>query len=193
MIRPPTLRRILTGRRLGDPVDLAVDPNIRAVRGRLAAVSVRASSGAGAYVGFALGLVAGMLLGGVFVWFAGAVLDWQRDLAFTFGVARRLLPFGDQLGLLRDIQARWWLVVPGTGLLVGLLGAIVGLLLGGILGAAYNRSPRHALVVVELPRQVAPPVVDSAAKPAIAAASIAPPPKPTRRRAATKRATKPAS
>ena len=161
MIRPPTLRRILTGRRLGDPVDLAVDPNIRAVRGRLAAVSVRASSGAGAYVGFALGLVAGMLLGGVFVWFAGAVLDWQRDLAFTFGVARRLLPFGDQLGLLRDIQARWWLVVPGTGLLVGLLGAIVGLLLGGILGAAYNRSPRHALVVVELPRQVAPPVVDT--------------------------------
>jgi len=161
MIRPPTLRRILTGRRLGDPVDLAVDPNIRAVRGRLAAVSVRASSGAGAWVGFALGLVAGMLLGGVFVWFAGAVLDWQRDLAFTFGVARRLLPFGDQLGLLRDIQARWWLVVPGTGLLVGLLGAIVGLLLGGILGAAYNRSPRHALVVVELPRQVAPPVVDT--------------------------------
>ena len=193
MIRPPTLRRILTGRRLGDPVDLAVDPNIRAVRGRLAAVSVRASSGAGAYVGFALGLVAGMLLGGVFVWFAGAVLDWQRDLAFTFGVARRLLPFGDQLGLLRDIQARWWLVVPGTGLLVGVLGAIVGLLLGGILGAAYNRSPRHALVVVELPRQVVPPVVESAAKPAIAAASVAPPPKPTRRRAATKRATKPAS
>ena len=193
MIRPPTLRRILTGRRLGDPVDLAVDPNIRAVRGRLAAVSVRASSGAGAWVGFALGLVAGMLLGGVFVWFAGAVLDWQRDLAFTFGVARRLLPFGDQLGLLRDIQARWWLVVPGTGLLVGLLGAIVGLLLGGILGAAYNRSPRHALVVVELPRQVVPPVVESAAKPAIAAASVAPPPKPTRRRAATKRATKPAS
>jgi hypothetical protein len=193
MIRPPTLRRILTGRRLGDPVDLAVDPNIRAVRGRLAAVSVRASSGAGAWVGFALGLVAGMLLGGVFVWFAGAVLDWQRDLAFTFGVARRLLPFGDQLGLLRDIQARWWLVVPGTGLLVGLLGAIVGLLLGGILGAAYNRSPRHALVVVELPRQVVPPVVESTAKPAVAAASVAPPTKPTRRRAATKRATKPAS
>jgi hypothetical protein len=201
MIRPPTLRRILTGRRLGDPVDLAVDPNIRAVRGRLAAVSVRASSGAGAYVGFALGLVAGMLLGGVFVWFAGAVLDWQRDLAFTFGVARRLLPFGDQLGLLRDIQARWWLVVPGTGLLVGLLGAIIGLLLGGILGAAYNRSPRHALVVVELPRQVAPPVVESAARRSVAAtvatgapvAGPATPPKPNRRRAPTKRATKPAS
>jgi hypothetical protein len=201
MNRPPTLRRILTGRRLGDPVDLAVDPNIRAVRGRLAAVSVRASSGAGAWVGFALGLVLGMLLGGVLVWFAGAVLDWQRDLAFTFGVARRLLPFGDQLGLLRDVQARWWLVVPGTGLVVGLLGAIVGLLLGGILGAAYNRSPRHALVVVELPRQVAPPVVDATAASPVATAAVAagapaeptPPAKPTRRRAPAKRATKPAS
>jgi hypothetical protein len=190
---------MLTGRRLGDPVDLAVDPNIQAVRGRLAAVSVRASSGAGAWVGFALGLVAGMLLGGVLVWFAGAVLDWQRDLAFTFGVARRLLPFGDQLGLLRDIQARWWLVVPGTGLVVGVLGATVGLLLGGILGAAYNRSPRHALVVVELPRQVAPPVAagaPAAPTPAVVAGAPAEPtapPKPTRRRTAAKRATKPAS
>jgi hypothetical protein len=187
MIRPPTLRRILTGRRLGDPVDLAVDPNIRAVRGRLAAVSVRASSGAGAWVGFALGLVAGMLLGGVFVWFAGAVLDWQRDLAFTFGVARRLLPFGDQLGLLRDIQARWWLVVPGTGLLVGLLGAIVGLLLGGILGAAYNRSPRHALVVVELPRQVAPPVLDTVPRQVPGVPAIDAAPARTRRAADGKR------
>jgi len=202
MNRPPTLRRILTGRRLGDPVDLVVDPNIRAVRGRLAAVSVRASSGAGAWVGFALGLVVGMLLGGVLVWFAGAVLDWQRDLAFTFGVARRLLPFGDQLGLLRDIQARWWLVVPGTGLIVGVLGATVGLLLGGILAAAYNRSPRHALVVVELPRHVAPPVVEPATRPSAApaaapsaapAAAPAAAPKRTRRRAPTRRATKPAS
>jgi hypothetical protein len=201
MNRPPTLRRILTGRRLGDPVDLAVDPNIRAVRGRLAAVSVRASSGAGAWVGFALGLVVGMLVGGVLVWFAGAVLDWQRDLAFTFGVARRLLPFGDQLGLLRDIQARWWLVVPGTGLVVGALGASVGLLLGGILAAAYNRSPRHALVVVELPRQVAPPIAESPARASTSAAAVAPgapvepgaPPKPPRRRAPAKRATKPAS
>ena len=203
MNRPPTLRRILTGRRLGDPVDLAVDPNIRAVRGRLAAVSVRASSGAGAWVGFALGLVVGMLLGGVLVWFSGAVLDWQRDLAFTFGVARRLLPFGDQLGLLRDIQARWWLVVPGTGLVVGVLGATVGLLLGGILAAAYNRSPRHALVVVELPRQVAPPVAPVApAAVAIPVATSAEPataakPASTRRRAPAnppaKRATKPAT
>jgi hypothetical protein len=158
MTRPASLRKILPGRRLGDPVDLVVDPNIRAVRGRLAAVSVRASIAAGAWVGFALGLVVGMLLGGALVWFAGAVLDWQRDLAFTFGVARRLLPFGDQLGLLRDIQSRWWLVVPLSGFVVAVLGLLIGALLGGILGAAYNRSPRHALVVVELPRQVAPPI-----------------------------------
>jgi hypothetical protein len=174
MTRPLTLRRLRAGRRLGDPPDIVVDPNIRAVRGRLAAVSVRASLGAGAWVGFALGLVLGMLLGGVLVWFAGAVLDWQRDLAFTFGVARRLLPFGDQLGLLRDVQERWWLVVPGTGVVIGVLGATVGFLLGGILAAAYNRSPRHAMVVVELPRQVAPPVVD----PVSQQVAVAPAPEP---------------
>ena len=152
MTRPFSLRGVLTGRRLGDPVDLAVDPNIRAVRGRLAVVSVRASVGAGAWVGFALGLVLGVLAGGALVWFAGAVLDWQRDLAFTFGVARRLLPFGDQVGLLRDVHTEWWLVVPVAGLVVGAVSAIFGALLGGILAAAYNRSPSHALVVVELPR-----------------------------------------
>ena len=194
MTSQPSLRRVAKGRRLGDPVDLVTDPNIRAVRGRLAAVSVRASIVAGAWVGFALGLVAGMLLGAVFVWFAGAVLDWQRDLAFTFGVARRLLPFGDQLGLLRDIQARWWLVIPGSGFVVAGLGTIVGLLLGGILAAAYNRSPRHALVVVELPRQVAPPVLETSPKPAASPVAATEPekngtPKRTRRRAATKQAT----
>jgi hypothetical protein len=188
--RPPTLRGILTGRRLGDPVELVVDPNIRAVRGRLAVVSVRASLGAGAWVGFALGLVVGMLLGAAFVWFSGAVLDWQRDLAFTFGVARRLLPFGDQLGLLRDIQTRWWLVVPATGLVVAALGTTVGALLGGILAAAYNRSPRHALVVVELPRQVAAAVSEPVAVPAPrVVAQPAPAPKRARRRAPPKQAT----
>jgi hypothetical protein len=187
MTRSPTLRRVLRGRRLGDPLDIVVDPNIRAVRGRLAAVSVRASLAAGAWVGFALGLVLGMLLGGVLVWFAGAVLDWQRDLAFTFGVARRLLPFGDQLGLLRDVQARWWLIVPGTGFVIAVLGATVGLLLGGILAAAYNRSPRHALVVVELPRHVAPPVTEPAAKPVAAAVPAALPPTAAATTPATKR------
>jgi hypothetical protein len=166
MARAVRARQAFQGRRLGDPVGATSDPGTRAVRGRLSAVSVRASIGAGAWVGFALGLVAGVLLGGAVVWFAGAMLDWQRDLAFTFGVARRLLPFGDQIGLLRDMQARWWLVIPVVGVAVGVLGGLVGALLGGILGAAYNRSPRHALVVVELPSTVAPVALPAARKPA---------------------------
>jgi hypothetical protein len=110
--------------------------------------------GAGAWVGFALGLVLGAIVGATLAWFAGALLDWQRDLAFTFGVARRLLPFGDQLALLRGLEANWWLVVPLTAVAVGLVAAMIGALVGGILAAAYNRSPRHALVVVELPREL---------------------------------------
>lgn len=121
------------------------------VRGRLAAVSVRASFGAGAWVGFALGVVAGAVVGAVLVWFAGTVLDWQRDLGFTLGVTRRLLPFGDQVAALRWLSGTWWAVIPATAVAIGLLGALVGGLIGGLLAAAYNRSPRHASVVVELP------------------------------------------
>jgi hypothetical protein len=149
---------VIRGRRLTDPVDRPADPGTLVVRGRLAGVSVSASMGAGAWVGFALGLVAGAILGAVVSWFSGALLDWQRDLAFTFGVARRLLPFGDQLALLRELEGRWYLVIPAAALAVALLAATVGALLGGILAAAYNRSPRHALVVVELPREVPEPI-----------------------------------
>jgi hypothetical protein len=185
MARPIRARQPFPARRLSDPVGATSDPATRAVRGRLSAVSVRASIGAGAWVGFALGLVAGVLLGGAVVWFAGAMLDWQRELAFTFGVARRLLPFGDQIGLLRDMQARWWLVIPVIGLAVGILGGLVGAVLGGILGAAYNRSPRHALVVVELPSTVAP---DRAREPeSQPGAQPAPARKPARSRPATAR------
>jgi hypothetical protein len=163
----------LQGRRLGDPVDLPASDGAQPVRGRLAAVSVRASLVAGAWVGAVIGLVLGAVLGAIVVWFAGAVLDWQRDLSFTFGVTRRLLPFGDQLGLLRDIQVRWWLVIIGSALAVAAVAAAFGALLGGILAAAYNRSPRHALVVVELPSRIvaAPaPTADSVDEAATAAA-----------------------
>lgn len=121
------------------------------VHGRLAAVSVRASFGAGAWVGFALGVVAGAIAGALLVWFAGTVLDWQRDLGFTLGVTRRLLPFGDQIAALRWLSGTWWAVIPASAVAVGLLGAMVGGFIGGLLAAAYNRSPRHASVVVELP------------------------------------------
>lgn len=124
---------------------------MRLVRGRLAAVSVRASFGAGAWVGGALGLVIGAVLGAILAWFAGTLLEWQRDLAFTLGVARALLPLGDQVGALRWISSTWYAVIPITAVVVALVAGLIGGLIGALIAAAYNRSPRHAAVVVELP------------------------------------------
>lgn len=124
---------------------------MRLVRGRLAAVSVRASFGAGMWVGITLGLVIGSILGALLAWSAGTILGWQRDLAFTLGVARSLLPLGDQVGALRWISSTWYLVIPAVALAVALISGLVGGLIGALLAAAYNRSPRHAAVVVELP------------------------------------------
>jgi hypothetical protein len=124
---------------------------MRHVRGRLAAVSVAASFGAGAWVGLAIGVVVGALLGALFTWFAGAILDWQRELAITLGITRALLPFGDQIPALRWIASNWLVVVPIAAVAVALVFATVGGFVGGLLAAAYNRSPRHAAVIVELP------------------------------------------
>jgi hypothetical protein len=124
---------------------------MRLVRGRLAAVSVRATFVAGAWVGAALGLVIGAVLGAVLAWGAGSVLEWQRDLGFTLGVARSLLPLGDQVGALRWVSSTWWLVIPAAAAAMALLVGLIGGLIGALLAAAYNRSPRHAAVVVELP------------------------------------------
>ncbi|HEX8939201.1 MAG TPA: hypothetical protein VF763_03470 [Candidatus Limnocylindrales bacterium] len=123
----------------------------RIARGRLAAVSVRAAMAAGAWVGFALGLVLGAVSGVFVAWFAGALLDWQRELGLTLGVARNLLPFGDQVGLLRTLSGSWWAVIPAAAVVGGLLAAILAALVGGLVAAAYNRTPRHATVLVELP------------------------------------------
>lgn len=120
------------------------------VRGRLAAVSVRAAFGAGLWVGFAIGLVAGAIAGALLAWLAGAVLGWQRDLGFTLGVGRALLPLGDQVPALRWISSTWYLVIPAAALAVALVFALVFALIGALLAAAYNRSPRRAAVVVEL-------------------------------------------
>jgi uncharacterized membrane-anchored protein YhcB (DUF1043 family) len=124
---------------------------VRLVRGRLAAVSVRATFGAGAWVGGALGLVIGAILGAILAWFAGTLLEWQRDLAFTLGVARALLPLGDQVGALRWISSTWYAVIPIVALVLALVAGLIGGLIGALIAAAYNRSPRHAAVVVELP------------------------------------------
>jgi uncharacterized membrane-anchored protein YhcB (DUF1043 family) len=124
---------------------------MRLVRGRLAAVSVRASFGAGMWVGATVGLVIGAVLGALLAWFAASVLEWQRDLAFTLGVARTLLPLGDQVAVLRWLSSTWYLVIPISAAVIAIFIGFVGGLIGALLAAAYNRSPRHASVVVELP------------------------------------------
>ena len=124
---------------------------MRLVHGRLAAVSVRATVTAGLWVGLTIGVVIGAVAGALLVWFAGTVLEWQRELAFTLGVARTLLPLGDQVGALRWISSSWYLVIPVVAVAVALVLALFGGLIGALLAAAYNRSPRHAAVVVELP------------------------------------------
>ncbi|HEU4862435.1 MAG TPA: hypothetical protein VFU44_01520 [Candidatus Limnocylindria bacterium] len=124
---------------------------MRLVRGRLAGVSVRASFGAGMWVGITLGLVAGSILGAVLAWMAGTILSWQRDLAFTLGVARTLLPLGDQVAALRWISTTWYVVIPLVAVAVAIIAGLVGGLVGALMAAAYNRSPRHAAVIVELP------------------------------------------
>lgn len=130
---------------------------MRLVRGRLAAVSVRASFSAGMWVGVSLGLVIGAIGGAILAWGAGTVLTWQRDLAFTLGVARTLLPLGDQVGALRWLSSTWYVVIPVVAVIVAILAGLIGGLIGSLLAAAYNRSPRHATVVVEIPDTVEEP------------------------------------
>lgn len=128
---------------------------MKLLHGRLAAISVRASFFAGLWVGAALGLVIGALLGAFLVWLTGAVLSWQRELGFTLGIARTLLPFGDQIAALRWISTTWWLVIPAVAFANAVVSGLVGGLVGSMLAAAYNRSPRHASVVVEVPDEEA--------------------------------------
>jgi len=124
---------------------------MKLVRGRLAAVSVRASFGAGTWVGVTVGLVVGSVVGALLAWTAGTILSWQVDLAFTLGVARTLLPLGDQVGALRWISTTWYLVIPAVAIVFAVVAGLFGGLIGALMAAAYNRSPRHAAVVVELP------------------------------------------
>ena len=123
------------------------------VSGRVVALSVRAAIIAGGWIGFALGVVAGCVLGATLAWFAGAILSWQRDLSLTLGVTEELLPFGSPVPVLQRIQSDWFVVVPFVGLLVGIFAAAVGGLIGGLVAASYNRSPFGVQVVVEVPDQ----------------------------------------
>jgi hypothetical protein len=123
------------------------------VRGRVVAVSIRAALIAGGWIGFALGLVSGCVLGAIVSWFSGAILSWQRDLTFTVGVTEQLLPFGNQIPVLQRLEADWFIVIPIIGLLVGVFAAMVGALIGGLVAVSYNRSPFGVRVVVEVPDQ----------------------------------------
>jgi hypothetical protein len=128
-----------------------------AVRGRLAHVSVLASMRAGAWGGLVLGLVLGGPLGAFVAWMAGAIVGWQRDLSLTLGIARNLLPFGDQIGVLRTISTNWLIVVPAVALGTAVVAAVILSLVGGVLAAAYNATGGHASIVVDLEPGRGPP------------------------------------
>jgi hypothetical protein len=107
---------------------------------------------AGAISGFVGGFFVGCVLGALLAWFSGAVLDWHRQLGFTLGVTEDLLPLGEQIGVLQTIGDLWWLVVPGAGIVLGLLNALIGLLAGGLMVALFNRFAHGMRLDVEVPR-----------------------------------------
>ena len=116
---------------------------------RIRVVSLRFALATGAVVGFVVGLFVGSLLGAVASWFAGALLDWQRQLSFTLGVTEELLPLGEQQGLLQSLQSGWWIVVPVSGLAVGVLSGLAGALGSALMAALFNRFGKGTEVTVE--------------------------------------------
>src|SRR2546428_11930457 len=104
----------------------------------LVRLSIRSAMFAGAITGFVFGLFAGATLGALISWFAGAIVDWQAQLGFSLGVTQQLLPLGDQVRSLELVADRWFLVIPGVGLAVGMLGALIGLLAGGLWAALVH-------------------------------------------------------
>jgi len=127
------------------------------IQGRVFSLSVRAAAVAGAWIGFGLGLVSGVVLGAAISWFAGAVLTWQRQLGLTLGVTEQLLPFGGQIPFFQTLRGSWYLVIPAVGILSGLFTAMVGALIGGLVAASYNRSPYGVQVTVEVPEETPKP------------------------------------
>jgi hypothetical protein len=104
----------------------------------LVRLSIRSAMFAGAITGFVFGLFAGAAVGAIFSWFAGAIIEWQAQLGYSLGIAQQLLPLGDQIKYLETISDRWYFVIPGVGLVAGLLGAFMGLLAGGLWASLVN-------------------------------------------------------
>lgn len=104
----------------------------------LVRLSIRSAMFAGAILGFVFGLFAGGTLGALISWVAGQIVDWQAQLGYSLGVTQQLLPLGDQTSSLESVADRWYLVIPGVGLIAGLLGALIGMLAGGLWAALVN-------------------------------------------------------
>ena len=104
----------------------------------LVRLSIRSAMFAGAILGFVFGLFAGGTLGALISWVAGQIVDWQAQLGYSLGVSQQLLPLGDQTSSLESVADRWYLVIPGVGLIAGLLGALIGMLAGGLWAALVN-------------------------------------------------------
>lgn len=121
-------------------------PGPRGDRGR---IPLRAGVAAGALAGSTVGLLFGGIGGAFLVWLSGAVLEWQRSLGFTLGVAQTLLPFGDQAETLRWLGDSWLIVIPAAAAVVGAITALLGAIVGGIVTVAYNLATGWAGVVTE--------------------------------------------
>ncbi len=104
----------------------------------LVRLSVRSATFAGGILGFVFGLFAGGTLGALISWVAGQIVDWQAQLGYSLGVTQQLLPLGDQTSSLESVADLWYLVIPGVGLLAGLLGALIGMLAGGLWAVLVN-------------------------------------------------------
>lgn len=108
------------------------------VNDMLIRLSIRSAMFAGAIGGFVFGLFAGATLGALISWVAGQLVAWQAQLGYSLGVAQQLLPLGDQTNSLESIGDLWFLVIPGVGVLIGLLSAVIGALAAGLWAALVN-------------------------------------------------------
>lgn len=132
-------------------------------------LSIRSAMFAGAISGFVFGLFLGATLGALISWFAGAIVEWQAQLGYSLGVTQQLLPLGDQINSLESLSDRWFLVIPATGLAVGVLCALIGSLAGGLWAALVNLGvlPIQVTVIRRDERPVARPVQEERRRKAV--------------------------
>lgn len=104
----------------------------------LVRLSIRSAMFAGAISGFVFGLFLGSTLGALLSWFAGALVDWQAQLGYSLGVTQQLLPLGDRVNALETLSDQWFLVIPASGLVLGIVCALMGSLAGGLWAVLVN-------------------------------------------------------